>query len=83
MCNYCEDNSKNLDIKKKENNLDRSDISLNILPNSNTLSVTINYFDEIDFEVNYCPMCGRDLTNGSISDNEYNQLISAFSDFLT
>lgn len=48
-------------------------LSVNIKPNSNNLIVTINYIDEILFDIKFCPYCGEKL----IKDN-YDDLLNKF-----
>lgn len=66
MCEYCE-KARSLDAVRRTGGID-------LCVAGAVLNLTVEYsiFDEgeireIEYDVNYCPMCGRDLRGGDAS----------------
>lgn len=64
MCDYCEKGKRLIDINTRYPDEDFIEIEGNVLHIEGTTACTDGFAGiEVDYKVNYCPMCGRKLTS--------------------
>lgn len=63
MCKYCKADYKNVEIdtKKSDFEVEIDEDGLNIYFQQGNMYE--NYSDSVVIKINYCPMCGRSLTD--------------------